>query len=264
MGPKNVDTLKTYGFIAVIAGFILFVIADSGIISWISNNKPKTTITDSDSSHLNEDLQRLKKDFDKLKLTAQARRERIQDLIGQLHTIDKEIEIEERAIKSLSSAKAKLGESSSRLNHFNSKNRELSSVTQASALPQWKFESWNDVVSKVQQITEQTDGVETRDQTIAFFQSGIFSERVPYMRPLGLRVAQALAIGARDLGVDSISVSYTKDDSDGQARAKVATKYFKSILSEDIPVVTNTVENSQIKSPDKVEFWVNFKIEERL
>lgn len=68
-------------------------------------------------------------------LTAQARREKIQDLIGRLHVIDKEVEIEEKSIRSLASANAKLRESSSRLNHFKAKSRELSSVTQASALP---------------------------------------------------------------------------------------------------------------------------------
>lgn len=264
MVPKNVDTLKTYGFIAVIAGFILFVIADSGIISWISKKTIETSVTETDSSHLNQDIQRLKKDFDQLKLTAQVRREKIQDLIGQLHAIDKEIEIEEKAIKSLASAKTKLRESKSRFSHSISKSRALSSVNQASALPQWKFESWSDVVSKVQQITDQTAGIETHDQTIVFFQSGIFSETTPYMKPQGLRVAKALAIGARDLGVDSIAVTYTKDDNDGQARAKVATKYFKSLLGDEIPVVTNANENSKIRSPEKVEFWVNLKTGERL
>jgi hypothetical protein len=262
MEKGNLVKLQTFGLALIAAGFLVFIAVDMDLFKRI-----KASLSESKKSQEKEvsaDIDKAKDNLNEIKNSVSQRREQIKKLITELKSIDKKIEIEERELKALSHKKDNFLSASSEKSRATPKDRNIVSSQTSSSLPDWKFSSWNEVIDKVQQISKQSSGVESREQTIAFFQEGIFSQTIPLMRPLGLRVAQAIAIGAKNLGVNSISVSFVENDIDSFERAKVASKYFRSILDENISVEIKNVEDSQIKSVDKVEFWVNLKSEERL
>ncbi|NJL24583.1 MAG: hypothetical protein HC902_05045 [Calothrix sp. SM1_5_4] len=259
MGKRNSNS-QGFALVLLIAGFITYILADSGLLFSLSEHGPSGFAPKRDAVKSVDGMlsysRQLGNELDKI--DSQVRQEK-----SKLHTLQKEVAQYESRLKARQKdlkeiereieGLKNLRESVALAQRTVGKDVRRPGSTEAESRPsEFKVapRTENDLIEYLEEATSRAANLQStnyigRDFTRVKTELKFGSESQIYLTPTGMRQIRIIAEGALALGYHKLALAYAKGDEIGRERALVVQRFVREVFNHEVETIGVPAELAQ-------------------